>query len=69
MDIDSNELTDELEEQARERKADGELAEPAESGDAELMLDDLDSVAGGVRGRKKYQPRRHIGPDAKRDDD
>ena len=67
--MDSNELTDELEEQARDCKGEGEFAEPAESVDEALTLDDLDSVAGGVRGRKKLQPRRHIGPDAKQDDD
>ena len=33
-----------------------------------LSLDDLDSVAGG-RGRRKYQPRRHIGPDARREEE
>jgi hypothetical protein len=64
--MDPNELTDELEEQAREREAEGEPAELAESGDAALTLDDLDSVAGGYGVRRK---RRHIGPDAKRDDD
>ena len=67
--MDSNELSDKLEEQAHESETEGELAEPAESDDMALTLDDLDSVAGGVRGRKKYQPRRHIGPDAKRNDD
>ena len=30
-----------------------------------LSFEDLDTVAGG-RGRKKYQPRPHIGPDAPR---
>ena len=32
-----------------------------------LSLEDLDAAAGG-RGRKKYQPRRHIGPDARSED-
>lgn len=67
--MDPNELAYELEEQAREREAEGEPAELAESDDMPLAIDDLDSAAGGYRGRKKYQPRRHIGPDAKRDDD
>ncbi len=64
--MDPNELTDEIEEQARESKAPDDRLE---AGSANLSLDDLEPVAGGVRGRKKYQPRRHIGPDAKREDD
>ena len=50
-----SELTDEIKEQSRERKAEGELAEPAESGNTALSLDDLDGAAGGkaVYARKK----------------
>ena len=64
--MDPNELTDEFEEQDRDCKTPEEHLEADSSG---LSLDDLDSVAGGVRGRKKLQPRKHIGPDAKRRDD
>ena len=45
--MDSNELSDEFKEQARGRETEGELAEPAESGDTALTLDDLDGAAGG----------------------
>ena len=54
--MDPNELTDEIEERARESKAPDDHLE---AGSANLSLDDLDSAAGGVRGRKKLQPRRH----------
>ena len=64
--MDPNELTDELEEQGRDCKT---PEEHLEADSCDLSLDDLDSVAGGVRGRKKLQPRGHIGPDAKRRDD
>ena len=43
--MEPNELSDGLEEQARE--AEEELAEPAESDDMELTPDDLDEAAGG----------------------
>ena len=42
-----SELTDEIKEQSREREAGGEPAEPAESGNTALSLDDLDGAAGG----------------------
>ena len=68
LDMDPSELTDELEGRPCECKAEGELAELAESDDMALTLDELDSVAGG-RGRRKYEPRRHIGPDARREEE
>ena len=46
--MDSNELTDELKDQTHERKVEGELTEPVESGDTALTLDDLDGAAGGL---------------------
>ena len=47
--MDPNELTDEIEERARESKAPDDHLE---AGSANLSLDDLEPVAGGVRGRK-----------------
>ena len=45
--MDSNELSNKLEEQAHESETEGKLAEPAESDDMALTHDDLDEVAGG----------------------
>jgi hypothetical protein len=57
--MDSNELSDKLEEQAHESVTEEEPAEPAESDDMALTLDDLDSVAGGRSFGKRLVPRRH----------
>ena len=55
--MEHGELTDEIKEQSREREAGGELAEPVESGNTELSLDDLDGAAGGkvVSAARKFE--------------
>ena len=37
------------------------MSENESKSDVRLDLDELDSVTGGVRGRRKYERKRHIG--------